>query len=75
MNPLPPGLPPGLYDMQRDLAEQMQPTKPHAVCALAQADLPPAASWPNCLAWVSDLLVLAVSDGTAWRRTDTGAAI
>lgn len=75
MTPLPPGQPNGLYDIENELRERIEPTKPHRVCALLQADLPPAGDWTNCIAWVSDIPALAVSDGTDWIRTDTGAPI
>lgn len=52
-----------------------QPRKPVRVYACLQADLPPAADWSNCVLRVTDLNVLAFSDGSDWIRADTGAAI
>ena len=43
--------------------------------AVTQAKLPPAASYPQCVALVSDLNILAHSDGVHWIRQDTGAVI
>jgi hypothetical protein len=45
------------------------------VLALASAALPPAATHPNTLVLVSDLNILAHSDGIHWIRQDTGAVI
>ena len=45
------------------------------VYAVAQAKLPPAASYRNCFALVSDLNILAHSDGVHWICQDTGAVI
>jgi hypothetical protein len=42
---------------------------------VTQARLPPAASYPLCVALVSDLNRLAHSDGVHWIREDTGAVI
>ena len=51
------------------------PGSPAPVFACAKDDLPPAAEWLNCVLRVSDLNILAVSDGVAWIRQDIGAAI
>lgn len=48
------------------------PGRPGAVYACAAADLPPAARFPACLVLVSDLNILAHSDGSDWIRQDTG---
>jgi hypothetical protein len=48
---------------------------PMPVYACTQAQLPAAAAYLNCVVRVSDLNILAASDGTNWRRQDTGAAI
>lgn len=53
----------------------VHPTAPAEMWRTKQADLPPAADWPGCLAVVVDLDTLAVSDGTDWRRLDFGAPI
>jgi hypothetical protein len=43
------------------------------VCLAAQ--LPAPGDWPGGLLFVSDLRTLAVSDGAAWVRQDTGEVI
>ena len=48
---------------------------PAPVFACAKADLPSATEWPSCILRISDLDILAVSNGAAWIRQDTGAAI
>lgn len=57
------------------IVQLQQPGQPSFVCAVASTDLPPPADWPNGVLRVSDLNILAVSDGSAWIRQDTGAAI
>lgn len=61
-----------LYDA---VSQLQQPDHPSAVCAVTQAKLPPASDWPQCVVLVSDLGVLAASNGSAWIRQDTGASI
>ncbi|WP_309607150.1 hypothetical protein [Phenylobacterium sp.] len=51
------------------------PAAPKPVFAVAQAGLPPAASYPQCVALVTDLNILAHCDGVHWIRQDTGAVI
>ncbi len=77
--PIGPGVPEGLravlasfYDA---LLELQAPDAPRPVFATAQARLPPAAAYPNCVALVRDLNILAHSDGVHWIRQDTGAVI
>ena len=48
---------------------------PTPLFAVAQAGLPPAGEHPQTLALVSDLNILAHSDGVHWIRQDTGAVI
>lgn len=57
------------------IAQLQRPGQPVAVYAVPSSDLPPAADWQNGVLRVSDLNILAVSDGVAWIRQDTGAAI
>ncbi|MBP6877477.1 MAG: hypothetical protein KBC34_05620 [Phenylobacterium sp.] len=57
------------------VAALQTPQAPAAVFACARADVPPAANWPNGVLRVSDLDILAVSNGSAWIRQDTGAPI
>ena len=81
MTPLPPG--PGAPEALRTLLksfydcllELAQPSEPQAVFAAPKAKLPPAAAYPNCLVLVSDLNILAHSNGAQWVRQDTGAVI
>jgi hypothetical protein len=77
--PIGPGIPEtvravlkSFHDAIFDLA---QPAEPKPVFAVAQAKLPPAAAYPRCVALVSDLNILAHSDGVHWIRQDTGAVI
>ncbi len=57
------------------IRELQQPTQPHPAFACAAADVPPAANWPNGVVRVTNLDILAVSNGVAWIRQDTGAPI
>jgi hypothetical protein len=61
-----------IHDAIRELET---PGAPKPVFAVVQAKLPPAASYARCVALVSDLNVLAHSDGAHWIREDTGAVI
>jgi hypothetical protein len=79
LTPIGPGLPTAvqavLTSMQDAIRALQVPGAPQPVFATAQVKLPPAASCPQCVALVSDLNVLAHSDGTHWVREDTGAVI
>ncbi len=81
MTPIPPGpgAPEGLRAMLKSvydcLIELAAPTEPKPVFAAAQGKLPPASVYPNCVALVSDLNILAHSNGINWIRQDTGAVI
>ena len=57
----------------RELGQQ--PGQPAFVHSVVSADLPPAADWPSGVLRVADLDILAVSNGSAWIRQDTGAPI
>lgn len=46
---------------------------PRAPYACAQADLPSPATYINAVVYVTDVKRLAHSDGTNWKRADTGA--
>lgn len=61
-----------LVDFLRDLAV---PKGPQRLWACASDALPPAIAHPNTCALASDLGVIVVSNGTAWIRQDTGAAL
>ena len=68
--------PRAFYQSLVDAITQLQrPGEPTPVWSVASADLPPAGDWPDAVVRVSDLNILAVSDGSAWIRQDTGAAI
>jgi hypothetical protein len=51
------------------------PAAPTPLFAVSQAGLPPAAAHPQSLVLVTDLNILAHSDGAHWIRQDTGAVI
>lgn len=51
------------------------PGSPMPLFASSAATLPPPADWPGCVLRVSDLNILAVSNGLAWIRQDTGVEI
>lgn len=53
----------------------LQPAEPTPVLAVASAALPPAGRYPSTVLLVSDLNILAHSDGVHWIRQDTGAVI
>lgn len=57
------------------ITQLQQPAKPVFVHSVVSADMPPAADWPSGVLRVADLDILAVSNGTAWIRQDTGAPI
>jgi hypothetical protein len=57
------------------IVQLQQPGQPVFVHSVALADLPPAADWPGGVLRVADLDILAVSNGSAWIRQDTGAPI
>jgi hypothetical protein len=79
VQPLPAGLEPGLAqvieDIRQQLIELQNPQLPHPVCALSTANLPPAASYQNCIVYATDLSTFAVSNATHWIRVDTGGVI
>ena len=64
------------YQAVADAIRELQhPGKPVNVAGVRRTDLPPAADWPNGVLRVSDLDILAVSNGAAWIRQDTGGPI
>lgn len=79
MTPLPPDAPASLRPVLNDLFAAVRawrtPEAPTPLYACAQAALPPAANWPRTLLLVSDLNILAHSDGIHWIRQDTGATL
>lgn len=70
---VPPALAQYLTDLEGRVTELEAPNGPKPAFACAQADLPAAASFINCVVYVTDLKRLAHSDGTNWKRADTGA--
>ena len=53
----------------------LAPGAPTPLFAVVAAALPPAADHPQSLVLVTDLNILAHSDGDHWIRQDTGALI
>ncbi len=76
LNPqAPPELRPLLNELIAAVEALRRPGAPSLLYACAAADLPPAGDWPGGLVLLRDFGALAVSDGTAWVRQDTGEAI
>lgn len=57
------------------IMELQEPTAPHRLYRTASTDLPPASGFAGCVVDLTDINTLAKSDGTNWRRVDTGAAL
>ena len=74
-----PGIPaelrPVLAEVLEGLREFAAPRSPTALFACTASGLPPAGAWPQCLLLVSDLNILAHSDGVRWIRQYTGGVI
>ena len=79
LSPIGPGAPAALRGVLKTFHDALSalqaPGAPTPVFTVAQAGLPPAAAWPQTLALVSDLNILAHSDGVHWIRQDTGGVI
>ena len=77
--PIGPAIPEPLQAVLKSIHDAIRalqtPGEPTPVFATPQAKLPPPASYARCVALVSDLNVLAHSDGAHWIREDTGAVI
>jgi hypothetical protein len=77
--PIGPGIPEAFHAILKSFHDAITaletPGEPKPVFAVVQAKLPPAATYPQCVALVSDLNILAHSDGVHWIRQDTGAVI
>lgn len=71
----PEALRPLLMSLHNAVGALIAPGAPTAVFAVAQAGLPPPARHPQTLVLVTDLNILAHSDGVHWIRQDTGAVI
>lgn len=74
-----PEIPASLRPFALSVVEAFQalqvPRSPTPLFACLEADLPPAASWTDHVLKVTDLDILAVSNGTDWIRQDDGTAI
>ena len=77
--PVGPGTPEGLRALLKSFHDAiltlLAPGAPTPLFALPQAALPPAGAHPQSLVLVTDLNILAHSDGAHWIRQDTGAVI
>ena len=77
--PVGPGAPESLRALLTSFHDALRgllaPAAPSPLFALAEAGLPPAAAYPQTLVLVTDLNILAHSDGVHWIRQDTGAVI
>lgn len=71
----PPGLAPLLMSIREAVLDLANAVRPSQIYACALLALPPPADWAGCVLRVTDLNILAVSNGAAWIRQDTGAAI
>lgn len=72
---IPSPLKPLLTDVVDALSALVSPNRPTRLFARARADLPPASDHPSCLVLVTDLNILAHSDGSHWIRQDTGGVV
>jgi hypothetical protein len=72
---LPGPLKPLLAEIIETLNGLSTPRRPVRLFACGSADLPPAEDHPRCLVLISDLNILAHSDGADWIRQDTGAPV
>lgn len=77
--PVGPGVPESLRPLLKSLYDAVRalqyPEAPQPAFPVLQAGLPLASAYPNSVVLVTDLGVLAHSNGSAWIREDTGAAI
>lgn len=62
-------------ELEREFDGLNNPQQPRPVYACTTALMPPAADFINCVLRNTTLNILAVSDGTNWKRQDTGASI
>lgn len=72
---VPPDVAAYLEDLELRLSLLETPQQPVPVPAYATTAMPPAAEFPNRVLRNTTLNILAASDGTNWRRQDTGAVI
>lgn len=72
---LPPSVAAYLQTLEDRLSELENPNGPVAEFSCLKAKLPSALTYMNRRAYVTDTKITVVSDGTVWRRQDSGAAI
>ena len=72
---IPPALAEYLQALEDRMAARELASEPYPVFACPTVGMPAAASYRNCVLLNTTLGVLCVSNGTAWVRQDTGAAI
>lgn len=72
---VPPNVAEYLEDLEARIGRLEDPQQPVPVPAYTTALMPPAASFMNCVLRNTTINILAVSDGTNWKRQDTGASI
>jgi hypothetical protein len=72
---VPPDVARYLEDLEARLGRLEDPQEPVPVPAYTTALMPAAASFMNRVLRNTTLNILAVSDGTNWKRQDTGASI
>jgi hypothetical protein len=70
-----PALRPLLGELIEAVRALRTPGAPTPLFSCTAAALPPASAWPQTVVLVADLSTLAVSDGAAWVRQDTGDVI
>jgi hypothetical protein len=64
-----------LNDLEARIEAMENPNAPKPVFACTTALMPDAATYIGCVLRNTTLNILAHSDGTNWRRQDTGAVI
>jgi hypothetical protein len=72
---VPPNVASYLDDLEARIMRLEDPQQPVPVPAYTTALMPAASSFMNCVLRNTTLNILAASDGTNWRRQDTGAII
>lgn len=72
---IPPALAEYLEGLEARIAELESPNSPKKLFACTTTNLPTAADFYQCTLLNTTLNIMAHSDGTNWRREDTGAVI
>lgn len=75
MGQLPPDVAAYLQSLEDRISELENPGSPRPVFACTTANQPDALTYIGCVIRNTTLNILAHSDGTNWRREDTGATI